>query len=395
MSDKNAGRTVFYAGVGPELIQYDIDVAAATLSRRSSVRVPANVQYLWQHASRQYVYVTSSDRGPGGASGPAGNTHHLTAFRVDPVSGALKPHGDPVPLRQRPIHMTTDIPSEQVLIAYSEPSGLSVHKINRDGTIGEEVKQPAVTDVGIYAHQIRVAPSNSMVILVTRGHDAKPDKAEDPGAFKVFKYKGGVLSDCVSIAPGGGYGFGPRHLDFHPTQPWVYVSLERQNKLQLFTLTGDTLSSQALYSKDTLAEPGNRRPRQLAGTTHVHPNGRFVYGCERATTDVHGQAEGVYTGGENTIVAYAIDARTGEPTFIQRVDTRGMHPRTFAIEPGGQLMIVGNKSPVLVKEGDNSRVVPACLDLFRIGTDGKLDFVRKYDVDVGSASMFWSGLVRL
>jgi 6-phosphogluconolactonase len=390
MSEASA---VYYAGVGPELIQYDIDVAAATLTRRSSVRVPANVQYLWQHGSRDYVYVTSSDRGPGASAAPAANTHHVTAFRVDRASGALKPHGSPVALRQRPIHMTLDNRSEHVLIAYSEPSGLSVHKINRDGSIGDEVKQPGLTDVGIYAHQVRVAPSNTMVILVTRGHDPKEGKPEDPGAFKVYKYKDGLLSNCVSIAPGGGYGFGPRHLDFHPTRPWVYVSLERQNKLQLFTLDGDTLSREALFSVDTLAEPGNRRPRQLAGTTHVHPNGKYVYGCERATTDVAGQAEGIYTGGENTVVAYAIDQQTGKPSFIQRVDTHGMHPRTFAIEPSGRLMVVGNKSPVAVKEGGNTRTVPASLDLFRVGADGKLEFARKYDIDVGSASMFWSGLV--
>ena len=41
------------------------------------------------------------------------------------------------------------------------------------------------------------------------------------------------------------------------------------------------------------------------------------------------------------------------------------------------------------------RNVPACLSLFRISTDGKLDFVRKYDVDVGNNTMFWMGMVPL
>jgi 6-phosphogluconolactonase len=46
-----------------------------------------------------------------------------------------------------------------------------------------------------------------------------------------------------------------------------------------------------------------------------------------------------------------------------------------------------------VKEGGAIRIVPACLSLFRIGADGKLDFVRKYDVDVGDQQMFWMGMV--
>jgi len=59
-----------------------------------------------------------------------------------------------------------------------------------------------------------------------------PAKPEDPGALKIFGFEDGQLTNRASIAPGGGYGFGPRHLDFHPAQPWVYVSLERQNKLE-------------------------------------------------------------------------------------------------------------------------------------------------------------------
>ena len=222
---KNSERVVLYAGVGPDLTQYDVDVDGAALVKRGSVMLPAGVQYAWPHASKQYFYVASSERGPAAAAGSAGGTHHISAFRVDFASGALQPHGDPVPLSHRPIHMTTDLPSEHALIAYSDPSNLTVHRINCDGTVGGEVKQPGLLDAGIYAHQVRVAPSNTMVILVTRGHDAARGKPEDPGALKVFKYRDGVLSGEVSIAPGGGYGFGPRHLDFHPSQPWVYVSL--------------------------------------------------------------------------------------------------------------------------------------------------------------------------
>jgi hypothetical protein len=49
--------------------------------------------------------------------------------------------------------------------------------------------------------------------------------------------------------------------------------------------------------------------------------------------------------------------------------------------------------PLLVKEGTTIRQVPACLSVFRIGQDGKLAFVRKYDVDVGNQTMFWMGMV--
>ena len=288
-------KVALYASVGPELAQYDVDVDGAALVRRGAVTLPANVHYAWPHASGRYLYVASSNSASG--MGPTGDKHHVTAFRIDPDSGVLTPHGDPISLPTRPIHVTTDIPSEHLLVAFSNPSGLRVYRINSDATPGAEVAQPEPIDPGIYAHQVRVRLDNKLVILVTRGHDAASGKSEEPGALKVFDYRDGRLTKEVSVAPNGGYGFGPRHLDFHPSRPWVYVSLERQNKLDMFEFTGDALSSAPVFRKDTLAEPGNIRSRQAAGTAHVHPNGRFVYAFNRASTTTELEGRRVFSGG--------------------------------------------------------------------------------------------------
>lgn len=386
-------KTVLYASVGPELTQYDVDVDGAALTRRGTVNLPANVQYVWPHASRRYLYVASSSSASG--TGPAGDTHHVTAFRIDPANGVLTPHGNPIPLPTRPIHMTTDIPSEHVLVAFNNPSALRVYRINRDATLGDEVKQSGPIDAGIYGHQVRVAPDNRMVIFVTRGNNPVGGKPEDPGALKIFSYKDGLLTNEVSLAPNGGYGFGPRHLDFHPTRPWVYVSLERENKLYVYKREGDALNPEALFKKETLAEPGKIRGRQAAGTVHVHPNGRVVYGVNRADTTTDFEGKKVFVGGENTLVVYAIDPSTGEPTTIQHVDTRGIHCRTFHIDSTGRLLVAAHNVPLLVRDGASVRTVPACLSVFRIEADGKLDYVRKYDVDVGDRIMFWMGMVKL
>jgi len=392
-SESTPARVRLYASVGRELTQYDVDVAGATLARRGTVRLPANVHYAWPHASGQFLYVASSDSAPG--MGSAGNTHHVTAFRIEAASGALSAHGDPIPLPTRPIHMTTDIPSEHLLVAFSNPSGMRVYRINPDATPGGEVVQPKPIDPGIYGHQVRVSLDNELVILVTRGHDAASAKPEEPGALKVFNYKDGLLTDEVSVAPNGGYGFGPRHLEFHPTRPWVYVSLERQNKLDMFEITGKKVSGAPVFRKETLAEPNNIRGRQAAGTVHVHPSGRFVYAVNRASSTTEVEGKPVFVGGENTLTVYEIDTTTGEPTPIQHVDTRGIHCRTFHIDPSGRLLVAAHIMALPVSEGSSIRIVPASLAVFRINGDGKLDFIRKYDVDVSDKTMFWMGMVRL
>jgi 6-phosphogluconolactonase len=379
-----------YASVGPELTQYDMDVDAAALTRRGTVRLPAFVQYVWPHASRRHLYVATSDSASG--MGKTGNTHHVTAFGIDPDTGALSPHGEPIRLPARPIHLATDIPSNHILVAFSNPSAIRVYRISTDATPGEEVAQPGPIDPGIFAHQVRATPDNRQVILVTRGHDAAGGKPEEPGALKVFDFRDGVLSNEVSVAPGGGYNFGPRHLDFHPTKPWVYVSLERQNQLDMFELNNGALSATPRFRKEALAEPTTRH-RQLVGTVHVHPNGRTVYVANRSSETIAFAEQRVFAGGENSLAVYAIDPSSGEPSLIQHVDTHGIHPRTFHIDPSGRLVVVAHILGLRIRDGDTIRDVPARLSLFRIGGDGKLEFTHSYDVDLGGRTMWWMGMV--
>src|SRR5262249_39675997 len=160
-------------------------------------------------------------------------------------------------------------------------------------------------------------PDNRVVILVTRGNDPAGGRPEDPGALKVFRFDDGVLSSLASVAPGGGYGFGPRHLDFHPERPWVYVARERENKLDVYRRDARRWGRLPLFVKDPLAEPRTLRGRQPAGTVHVHPNGRFVYVANRASATAPFEGQPVFQGGENTISVYAIDQSSGEPTMIQ------------------------------------------------------------------------------
>jgi 6-phosphogluconolactonase len=385
-----SGSVVLYAATGAELSTYAVDVAEPTLTKTSAVTLPFAVQYVWPHPSKKYLYVAWSN-------GMQGDRHGVTAFRVDPTGGALTAHGQPIEIRYRPVHLALDGNATHMLIAYNNPSGLSVHNLRTDGTLGAEVTQPIALDGGIYAHQVRVAPSNKMVVLVTRGNGPTPNRPEDPGALKVFSYKDGILGNRQSIAPNGGYGFQPRHLDFHPAQPWVYLNLERQNQLQTYKiLNGESLQPDALFTKSTLDNPAQSKPAQMTGAVHVHPNGRFVYLSNRASGTVNVGGRPSWEGGENTIGVYALNQKTGEPTRIQNIDSGGMHARTFTLDDRGAVLVAANQNAVTVRQGENETRVPASLAIFRIGDDGKLTFARKYDIETSQGrSLMWAGLVTL
>ena len=389
-SDRSA-RAAVYASVGEELSTYAVDVERATLTKYSSVMLPGFIQEAWASPSTPYLYVAWSNGGAsyaGTGVAARGDSHGITAFRIDPATGALQVHGTATSIRSRPIHITGDVPGRHLLVAYNDPSGISVHAINTDGTVGSEISQPGNLDVGIYAHQVRVMPGNRSVILVTRGNQATSTTAEDPGALKVFRYQEGRLANLASIAPAQGREFRSRHLDFHPTRPWVFLTIESQNRLQVYTrANGDTLSAGPLFSKSTLASGGGVSPGQSTSTVHVHPDGRSVYVANRNSA--------LEPGGVNDIAVFRIDQETGEPSLIQNIDTRGITPRTFSIDPTGRLLVVGNQTTREVREGDRASAIPANLAVFRIQRDGRLEFVRRYDVGVGRRPLWWMGIAPL
>jgi 6-phosphogluconolactonase (cycloisomerase 2 family) len=230
---------------------------------------------------------------------------------------------------------------------------------------------------------------------VCRGNDAGKGKPEDPGSLREFTFRDGQLANRTTVALNGGYGFGPRHLDFHPTLPFVYVSRERENKLNVYRIEKGVLDPRLLFEKDTLADPGHIVSRQAACTLHFHPNGRFLYLANRAYDTVKIDGKDVFPGGENSIAVYAIDQATGEPTLVQSQDVHGIYPRTFALDPGARMLAVTNMEPKLVRGAAGLKTVPANIATFRVGTDGKLSFARSYEVDTQGRSQFWSGVVAI
>ncbi|CUR58409.1 putative 6-phosphogluconolactonase-like enzyme [metagenome] len=385
--------TSLYACTGPRLTRYDIDVDAGLIEERESIDLPADGSYAWPHASGKYLYAATSDtlpkrRNPGV---PAGSDHRLIALKVGD-DGVLSEHGASVRLPTRAVHVSTDVDSRHVLVAFNRPSDLRVYAIEEDGSLGAEQPQERPLDAGIFAHQVRVTPDNRLAMLVTRGNDPENGKPEEPGALKVFEYDDGRLGGCATVAPGGGFGFGPRHLDFHPRKPWVYVALERQNELAMFRRHGDTWGSEPLFVKETLLNPDHVRPRQLAGTVHVHPRGAVVYVANRAYTPDEIDGRSVLSGGENNIAVFRIDPCTGEPRAVQHVDTGGVYARTFHVHPSGRLLVTANLMPLDVLENGVVRAVPASLGVFRIDDGGKLDHLRTYEVDVRDKSLYWIGI---
>ena len=166
------------------------------------------------------------------------------------------------------------------------------------------------------------------------------------------------------------------------------------NKLRVFAVLDGRIEPEPTHVLATLADPDNVRPRQLAGPIQLHPNGRFLYVANRSD---NGAADGSsFQGGENNIAVFEINNETGTPTILQHASTQSIHVRTFALDPSGRLLVAASIMALSVIEVGQTMHVPAVLSVFKVGADGTLSFLRRYDVETkGDQRQYWAGIVKL
>jgi 6-phosphogluconolactonase len=78
--------------------------------------------------------------------------------------------------------------------------------------------------------------------------------------------------------------------------------------------------------------------------------------------------------------------------LIQNIDTLAFHARTFSIHPDGGMLVTASIAPMFVRGGERVKQIPAALSVFRVKRDGRLTFVRKYEMEMGLGSLFWCGM---
>jgi 6-phosphogluconolactonase len=130
-------------------------------------------------------------------------------------------------------------------------------------------------------------------------------------------------NDPPSVKVNGGSG--PRHLAFHPNGKWLYAVQELSNEVVAFNWDAKRGALAQFQVVKTLRE-GFTEP-STAAEIAVRQDGRFLYVSNR---------------GEDSIVVYAIDAKTGELTLRQRVPSRGRVPRFFTFDATDRWLIVAN-----------------------------------------------------
>lgn len=251
----------------------------------------------------------------------------VSAFAVeDKKTGALRLLNYRESKGRGPSYVSVDASGNYLLDANYGGGYVEVLSIAADGSLGEQTAfvQHAGSSVHPqrqnkpYAHWFRTDPTNKFGLVADLGMDQV--------VVYRFDAKSGKLTPndpaFTKVAPG----MGPRHLAYHPNGRWTYGIAELANEVMAFNWDAKKGTLTQFQSVKTLAE-GFKDP-STAAEIAVHPNGQFLYASNR---------------GEDSLVVYAIDAKSGELSLKQRVSSGGKVPRYFSFDPTNKWLVVSNQ----------------------------------------------------
>lgn len=377
------GEEYFFAAVGDRLIRYALD-ADGRMREIDALAMPCNVQYACLDPARALLYVACSN----GGVGSRGDRHWLALVAVD---GAMRMLMDPIALPHRPIHAALDLAGHRLLITYNLPAAVTVHALDGEGRVDRCIGHwEGAYLVGWFPHQILPVPGSDEVLLTCRGDDATAERSENPGSLRVLRIEQDQARLVQVVSPRGGFGFGPRNCAFHPTAPWMYAVLERQNALAMFHVCKGRIAAQPACTAGLLQHPERIHRPQLAGALELHPNGRFAYAVNRS--------HAVVPDGPAWSGRVAKTASWSSGSMRARASRCGYRPRRcractrcIAIAQGGRLLVAALRQASQRRTDAGVEDCPAGFSILRIGHDGCLAPLDHVAVPVGTGQLFWAG----
>lgn len=297
---------------------YSFNAATGDATPVSIAEGITNPSFLSIAPSGKYLYSVSENSSEG----------EVSAFSFDKTTGKLTLINKKLTGGRGPCYIATDATGKWVLVGHYGSGTVTAFQVDKDGGLKSPAQQ--ITHTGSSAnaqrqdkphvHATVFTPDQRFVFVPDLGTDKIMIYRFDPAFYKK-PLTPAKKQAFMSTKPGSG----PRHLDFHPSLPYVYLIEE---------LTGTVSAFQ--YDKDTLKLIQNisSHPADYSGTKgsadiHVSPDGKFLYASNRG--DAH------------NIAIFAINAENGKLAARGFQSTMGTVPRNFTIDPTGNYLLVANQ----------------------------------------------------
>ncbi len=221
-----------------------------------------------------------------------------------------------------PCHIILDKTEKWLFLANYSSGSLGLVPVKNNGELSEPVQSIQFVGNGPNAarqekphvHFTHITPDNKNLLVADLGTDKLYNYAFDSKAGKLS------LFQELSLSPGSG----PRHIEFHPSLPFVYVIQELTGSVTQFKISKGKLT----FIQEVSALPNNFDGKNSSADIHISPDGKFLYGSNRFY---------------DTIVTFEINKVNGKLSQKKQTSVKGKTPRNFAITNDGKYMFVANQ----------------------------------------------------
>ena len=309
-------------GKGKGIYAFDANPETGDLKLVGITENVRNASYLCFDPKKQFLYcVNEFKEYEGKASGA------VSSFKLDRDSGKLTYLNTKASHGTDPCHLMVDHSGKNVLIANFASGSVSVLPIAADGSLKEAscVIQHTGSSIdprrqkGPHAHAVEIDAANKYVFVPELGGDTVQIYAFDAD-------KGQLVANpnqpSVKMKPGAG----PRQLVFHPNGKFAFLINELNSTMTSYAYDASKGTLTEIMTLPTL--PAGFHAYSSCAEVQIAPAGDFLYGSNR---------------GDDSLVIYAIDAKTGKLTLVGHESTRGRIPRNFVVSPTGDFVAAANQ----------------------------------------------------
>jgi 6-phosphogluconolactonase len=303
------------------IYRFELDLATGKLSGGDVAAEVTSPSFLAVHPSQRFLYAVGEINNFEGKKEGA-----ISAFSLDPKTGAIKLLNQQSSGGPGPCHLTVDATGMCVLAANYSGGSVVALPIAKDGTLGKATS----------FHQHKGKGTNPKRQEAPHAHSINVDKdnrfamAADLGLDQVLIYKldaaKGTLTPNYPPHVSTRAGAGPRHFAFNPVAPYAYVINELDSTVTVFAY--DAAKGQLTPKQHISTLPEGFKGGNSTAEVQVHPSGKFLYGSNR---------------GHDSIACFRIDDK-GELSLIGHQGEGIKTPRNFGIDPTGTYLLAASQN---------------------------------------------------
>ena len=336
-----------------------LDARSGQLSAPELAVEATSPSFLAASPNGRFLYAVNEVSDFGGKKAGA-----VSAFAIDRATGKLTALNTQSSVGAGPCHLIVDKAGKNVLVANYGGGSVAVLPVQKDGRLKEAsafiqhvrtgVKLPG--QKGPHAHGIYLDNANRFAYVADAGLDQVLIYRFDADAGTLVAHEPPFVASLPEAAP--------RHFALRPDGRFAYAIMEKHCTVMAFACDAKRGQLTELQTISTLPEGHEVKPGYSTAELFAHPSGKFLYGSNR---------------GHDTIVVYAIAAKSGQLTLVEHVSTQGKIPRGFGIDPSGRWLLAGNQNSdtvvVFAIHAKTGRLTPTGQTL-AIGAPVSMTFVR-------------------